>query len=180
MTPEQLELLLTEDVAALFEDCLARCLDSEGLTRLGIALGVPLRGEYGYTRDLILNSDEGRTAWKGFVGLEGWREDPTALKTRRLLMTFPSLRDKVMDGQLGLSCGSPTRVPAWSAREVERFACSPAAHDAARHAAAFVLSVWNPLHEYAFGLFSIHPSLKCWDDQHRHAFLAWVQDPWWA
>lgn len=52
--------------------------------------------------------------------------------------------------------------------------------DGAIHAARFVLSVWNPHPKRKCGKFDLHNALSCWDRQHRAAFLAWAQDPWWA
>lgn len=52
------------------------------------------------------------------------------------------------------------------------------------HAARFVLSVWIGEVELkrdfrGVATFDMHAALKCWDDGHRAAFMAWVRAPWW-
>ena len=48
-----------------------------------------------------------------------------------------------------------------------------------RHAALFVLSVWDSTHRWKCGRFDLHAALAAWDDEHREAFAAWAARPWW-
>ena len=49
----------------------------------------------------------------------------------------------------------------------------------ARHAARFVLSVWDSTNRWKAGPFNVHAALAAWDDEHREAFAAWAARPWW-
>lgn len=48
-----------------------------------------------------------------------------------------------------------------------------------RHAALFVLSVWDSTHRWKCGRFDLHTALAAWDDEHREAFAEWAARPWW-
>lgn len=56
-----------------------------------------------------------------------------------------------------------------------------------RAAAAFVLSVWNPVENKKPGRgsphcglrFDLQDALGVWDSEHRAAFVAWAREPWW-
>jgi len=49
----------------------------------------------------------------------------------------------------------------------------------ARHAARFVLSVWDSTNRWKAGPFNVHDALAAWDDEHREAFAEWAARPWW-
>jgi hypothetical protein len=96
----------------------------------------------------------------------------------RLAMMFPSLRR------------APGVAP-WDVTALLRWACD-VDDDSARHAAKFVLSVWNGCEweaearregfiseEDRFGPFSVAEAVSVWDEEHVQAFMAWVRDPFW-
>jgi len=85
-------------------------------------------------------------------------------RTRALADTFPTLRGA---------------IKSWDPQRLARWASSSERCSAARHAARFVLSVWDPYGEWECGPFNLHLALQCWDDKHRAAFLTWVKNPWW-
>jgi hypothetical protein len=46
-----------------------------------------------------------------------------------------------------------------------------------KHAARFILEVWNPYDEWPCGKFDWMRAIGVWDEGHRKAFIAWLQDP---
>jgi hypothetical protein len=50
---------------------------------------------------------------------------------------------------------------------------SPEVTGGGRHAARFILSVWNSNNP-----FEITKAMNVWDEAHRRAFLEWAKDPW--
>lgn len=112
------------------------------------------------------------------------------LRMAALRDSFPSLRLRFAPGK-------------FDAQEVADFCKSAAVTSGSGNAAKFLLSVWSgpaPLRwidggdlggeggrvevddwRWPWGLlpFDLHAALGCWDDGHRRAFQAWVQDPWW-
>ncbi len=80
----------------------------------------------------------------------------------KLANSFPSLI-----GAPGLQPWSPSAFKRWS---------ESVASGGERRAASFVLSVWNHYENE----FDMNDALAGWDDDHRRAFAAWVQNPWWA
>ena len=131
-------------------------------------------------RERILYSDAGLRTWREIVEREGWRDDDLALKVCRLAITFPTLDKKILDGILNIGRGVARCSRGRSMLELERFSCSAAATSGSRHAARFVLGVWNSSAVFACGQFDLHKAMATWDDGHRKAFLAWAKDPWWA
>lgn len=80
----------------------------------------------------------------------------------------------------------------WNQHEFARWASSGAlCGTAQRMAAAFVLSVWNGCcledggrsktwwnqKPFRVGTFDAVLAFATWDDEHRHAYLAWCADP---
>lgn len=47
-----------------------------------------------------------------------------------------------------------------------------------RHAALFVLSVFNYNAEWDGERFSVVHAMAVWDESHREAFRTWARDPW--
>lgn len=88
-------------------------------------------------------------------------------RIRKLALSFPTLRD---------AYGG---VLPWKAADLDRFACEPVS-DGARHAARFVLAVWDNAGGWGCGRFDVIEAMAVWDPDHRAAFLAWASDPWWA
>lgn len=87
---------------------------------------------------------------------------------QEIVKQFPSL------------CSAPV-VP-WSAAKFYRWAkTSPAITSGSHHAAAFVLSVWDPDGPWSKGHlhFSVVKAFQHWDDAHRSAFRTWAERPWW-
>jgi hypothetical protein len=115
-----------------------------------------------------------------------WPQRPNGSVDTRAAMTtlarsFPTLRDAA-DGVEPF--------------EVERFArwlCSGAGGGGAIRAGRFVLHVWNPNADHRelgreLGLeaadgclapFNVSDALGVWDEEHRRAFLAWCEAPFW-
>ena len=48
-----------------------------------------------------------------------------------------------------------------------------------RHAARFVLSVWDSTNKWKAGPFNVHAALAAWDEDHAGAFAEWARRPWW-
>lgn len=107
--------------------------------------------------------------------------DPQSIKARfnrseishrealqELARTFPSLRDLQMfqpgdyfDGEV-----------------MDAFRAGQLCHGA-QCAFRFIGSVWNPTAKRKCGRFDLHDAMGVWDDEHRAAFIAWANDPWW-
>jgi hypothetical protein len=87
----------------------------------------------------------------------------------RLAGSFPTLAEKL---------GTYPRAN-WDAGAFAEWTRKAGLCSGARHAAAFVLSVWNPSVRWSVGRFDAHRALAVWDRPHREAFAAWVRDPWW-
>lgn len=132
---------------------------------------VAIRGQQ--ARWKFLDTEEAQVLWRVFVAQEGHRRDDVGQRMLDLAQTFPSLAAAVGDGTCKIAKG-------WSARELERWACSVQSSASGKCAAAFVLNVYNRTHAYAVGRFDAHEALPLWDTEHRQAFLAWAKDPWWA
>lgn len=115
---------------------------------------------------------------------ERWGND-AAERMRRLCRAFPSLR------------GVPGADP-WDAMHLLAWLCtSGAVTTGSRHAAKFVLQVWNnstdwaelarkPTAEEGLGLadvefepFNAVQALAVWDTEHDNAFRAWCELPFW-
>ena len=94
-------------------------------------------------------------------------ESHEAIQIRQLARTFPSL-GKNAPG-----------IDPWIPHELNRWAVGPAS-SGERHAARFVLAVWDNAADWECGRFDIVEALTVWDEPHRAAFLAWAGDPWWA
>lgn len=43
----------------------------------------------------------------------------------------------------------------------------------------FLLAIWDPDFFWRCGRFDFMDAFGVWDEQHRAAFLAWANDPWW-
>ena len=83
-----------------------------------------------------------------------------------LAISFPALE------------GAPGTLP-WDAEAFDRWAAtSPEPGSGALHAARFVLAVWNDRAPWKAGSFQAISALGTWDGEHRAAFLAWAQAPW--
>jgi hypothetical protein len=82
-----------------------------------------------------------------------------------LANSFPALRF------LGLT------QETWDAELVD--ARSAAVSSTERAAAQFVLAVWNPRARWNCGVFNALDALNLWDKEHRKAFFAWAENPWW-
>jgi len=90
---------------------------------------------------------------------------PSPSSVVALAMTFPSLRS------------APGLHP-WSARTFREwsFGALVSAPMEARHAAKFILEVWDG--KYPGSAFRAVDAMTEWDDAHRAAFLAWCRAPW--
>ena len=83
----------------------------------------------------------------------------------RLAEAFRSLR-----GAPGVRPFDPERLDRWAA--------GLASHGEAV-TVRFLLSVWDPSHEWAAGRFDLMEALRVWDESHHETFLQWAADPWW-
>ena len=181
------------------------CAELEPSSSLVETLQLDRQGHY-YTdghamREILLASNEGQQLWQDHVDDEGFRDDAIGTKTACLALSFPTLSTAVDSGQIRFvdtECAlSPTEglragrvllrgerwLKGWSARELERWACSADACESGAHAARFVLGVWDRRYgdgEWACGPFRFHHAYRKWDDEHRAAFMQWLAEPWWA
>lgn len=98
--------------------------------------------------------------------LECSQQERGEAKMTKLALSFPALSGA--DG-----------VKPWDAERLEAWLRSGAPGHGAKCAGRFVLSVWNPYHEWRAGRFDVHEALGCWDARHSAAFVAWISSPWW-
>ncbi len=92
--------------------------------------------------------------------------------------------DELGERMTGLARGFPAMrgapgIDPWRPGELDRWAAGPASHGE-RHAARFLLAVWDPSTAWEAGRFDAMEALRVWDPAHRAAYLAWADDPWWA
>lgn len=80
-----------------------------------------------------------------------------------LAETFPCLKGREI-------------VVCWDANAVDTWACCGASHGQ-KLAARFVLSVWDPNHQWECGRFDVLEAYGAWDPEHWQAFQAWVKEP---
>ena len=64
----------------------------------------------------------------------------------------------------------PAKLDAWAAGE---------ANSGGRHAAQFILELWNQSGDWKAGRFSVIEAFQVWDTSHREAFIAWAREPFW-
>ncbi len=83
-----------------------------------------------------------------------------------LAMSFPSYRDKI--------AGETVSYPGWDAPRV--LCWVEEASSVERRVYRFLLFVWDASENH----FDLRDALLVWDAEHRAAFLAWAQEPWWA
>ena len=91
--------------------------------------------------------------------------------------------DRLADQMTDLARGFPSMrgapgVEPWDPGELNRWAAGPAS-SGERHAARFLLSVWDPATGWEAGRFDVLEALRIWDVTDRAAFLEWAADPWW-
>ena len=89
-------------------------------------------------------------------------------KTSLLALSFPELSRRAAHAILP-----------FDALVLNKWARSGAPGHGGLCAARFVLSVWDPRQKWTSGRFDMHEALSIWDDEHRKAFMTWVQNPWW-
>lgn len=87
-----------------------------------------------------------------------------------LVLSFPCLRHAVFRNREGNWC--PITFLRWARRN--------AYSTGEKHAARFVLRVWNFTVKWSIGKFDVIDALGTWDEGNRRAFVAWAQNPWWA
>ena len=71
-------------------------------------------------------------------------------------------------------------VRLWDSGTLDEWANGPDPGDGARHAARFVLAVWDNGTQWQSGRFDVVEALAVWDHEHKRAFRAWADEPWWA
>ena len=84
----------------------------------------------------------------------------------KLALTFPGLREA-------------SGLDPWDAYKFDLWADGAQVPHSARYAAQFILMIWNPEREWDTGGFEAIEALRCWDAEHRCAFLQWAAEPWW-
>ena len=89
-------------------------------------------------------------------------------KTAILALSFPELAKRAAHAILP-----------FDALLLNKWARSGAPGHGGACAARFVLSVWDPGTKLSCGRFNMHEALQTWDDEHRKAFITWIQNPWW-
>lgn len=70
-------------------------------------------------------------------------------------------------------------VEPFDADALDAWVSGPAGTSGIRHAAAFVVNIWNRHHAWKLGWFDLISALGVLDDDHRNAIQAWMDDPWW-
>ncbi len=68
-------------------------------------------------------------------------------------------------------------VAPFDARKLERWARGPAATNASKQCAAFVLNVYNTRLKWKCGPFNVAYAIAIWDADNRWAFQAWAAQP---
>ena len=69
-------------------------------------------------------------------------------------------------------------VEPWDAPKFDLWAAGPAPSSGGRHAARFVLAVWNDTASWMTGRFSVTEAIQIWDESHHKAFHPRVAHPW--
>ena len=69
-------------------------------------------------------------------------------------------------------------IDPWDAEKLDEWAAS-GANNAERHAAAFVLHVWNSYGQWQVGRFDVMAALSVWDEVNRKPFIEWAMNPHW-
>jgi hypothetical protein len=69
-------------------------------------------------------------------------------------------------------------VNPWDSLRLDEWASGGVSHSE-RHAAAFVLHVWNPRHDWKAGRFDVMAALWVWDAENRRPFVEWAKNPHW-
>lgn len=81
-------------------------------------------------------------------------------------------RFHVLDAEIpGVRPWDPVKLDRW-------LRTGPGCTSATRHAALFVLHVWNQ-GPWKAGAFDATKAIACWDGRNRAAFLSWAAAPWW-
>jgi hypothetical protein len=70
-------------------------------------------------------------------------------------------------------------VRLWDAHTLDHWAAETPVSHGELLTAQFLLSVRDSATAWRCGRFELMDALRVWDDQHRAAFLAWADDPWW-
>lgn len=92
---------------------------------------------------------------------------PRMARLRAMCSSFPALE------------GAPGIEP-WEPDVLDEWAAGPDGESGARHAAAFVLELWDSRARWRVGVFEFVVAMRQWDEQNRQAFLAWAKTPWWS
>lgn len=87
-------------------------------------------------------------------------------KMTELALTFPTLRDAP-----GVKPFDTGLLDAWAA--------AGGRGSGSQHATRFLLAVWNSEGEWTSGTFDAVKAMSSWDTNHRAAFVAWCNNPWW-
>jgi hypothetical protein len=77
------------------------------------------------------------------------------------------------------SMAKASGVALWDAHTLDGWAAETPLSHGELVTARFLLAVWDPAREWRCGRFDLMEALRVWDEQHRAAFLAWAEDPWW-
>ena len=82
-----------------------------------------------------------------------------------LALSFPALREAT-----GIEPFDGGKLDAWAVGY---------ANSGGRHAAQFVLALWDQSRDWRAGKFSVIEAFQVWDDDHRESFIRWAREPFW-
>lgn len=88
----------------------------------------------------------------------------------RARMTSLAKQFPVLENAPGVNDWNPIRLDEWA---------TTVASSGERHAAAFILHVWNCHHEWQVGRFDVMYALSTWDGGNRRPFVEWAKNPFW-
>ena len=70
-------------------------------------------------------------------------------------------------------------VRPWVPEYLVKWISGPAPCEEARHAARFLLWLWDDKKDWGCPAFDVMAALQVWDKDHRTVFLEWANNPWW-
>jgi hypothetical protein len=93
----------------------------------------------------------------------------TELEPRAVMQALAN-QFPVLENAPGINDWNPEKLDEWAAGK---------ASSGERHAAAFVLRVWNYYNDWKVGQFDVMAALSTWDEENRRPFVEWARKPYW-
>ncbi len=87
--------------------------------------------------------------------------------------------ERLMELALSFPTLASCPLHAWDAGAFDDWAAEACFDPPARHAARFVLSLWNSDWPWKTGRFDATSAVAAWDRAHRVILVAWTLEPWW-